>query len=108
MESFLDYYSDDFIHTNDTVAVLWRHDPRAPDEFELERGDLLRIIGMWDDGWATGVRLPQRAQDWDASRSQRDSVVSESPVHMESPPTGWQVKAFPVSCVAKASSVLQS
>lgn len=97
LNAFKDYYSDELIHPNDTVSILWAYQPRAPDEFELERGDMLRIIGMWDDGWATGVRLPQRAQDWDPDRNQRDSVVSDNPGNVESPPTSWQIKAFPVS-----------
>lgn len=97
LNTFKDYYSEDYIHPNDTVSTLWAYQPRAPDEFELERGDTLRIIGMWDDGWATGVRLPQRAEDWSSGRGLRDSVVSNSPRHQDSPPTSWQVKAFPVS-----------
>jgi len=97
LNTFKDYYSDDYIHPNDTVSTLWAYQPRAPDEFELERGHMLRIIGMWDDGWATGVRLPQRAEDWSPGGGLRDSVVSNSPQPHESPPTSWQIKAFPVS-----------
>lgn len=47
---FKDYYSKDDIHPNDKVACLWAYSPRAADEFELERGDMLQVIGIWDDG----------------------------------------------------------
>lgn len=47
---FKDYYSNDDIHTGDRVSTLWAYAPRAPDEFELERGDMIKIVGIWDDG----------------------------------------------------------
>ena len=52
--SFKDYYSMDKILPNDTVVSLWAYQPRANDEFELERGDMIKVVGLWDDGWATG------------------------------------------------------
>jgi hypothetical protein len=62
---FKDYYSSDDIHPNDKVSVLWAYQPRAGDEFELERGDMLKVVGIWDDGWATGIRINQRAEEYD-------------------------------------------
>lgn len=47
---FQDYYSQDDIHPNDKVAVLWAYQPRAVDEFDLDRGDMLKVVGIWDDG----------------------------------------------------------
>ena len=47
---FKDYYSSDDIHPGDKVATLWAYSPRAPDEFELERGDMIKVVGIWDDG----------------------------------------------------------
>ncbi|KAI5847596.1 hypothetical protein BZA05DRAFT_405346 [Tricharina praecox] len=47
---FRDYYSNEDIHPGDKVSVLWAYAPRAPDEFELERGDMLKVVGIWDDG----------------------------------------------------------
>jgi len=38
------------MHPGDKVAVLWAYAPRAPDEFELDRGDMIKIVGIWDDG----------------------------------------------------------
>lgn len=94
MESFKDYYSSDEIHTGDLVSTLWAYQPRATDEFELERGDMIKIIGIWDDGWATGVRVNQKADEWEMRHNtQRDSVVSSD---ASSPSTGQEVKAFPV------------
>lgn len=97
---FKDYYSSDDIHPNDKVAVLWAYQPRAGDEFELERGDMLKVVGIWDDGWATGVRIIDRAEDYDGKHKvQRDSGVSNgSAARAESPPSG-EIKAFPLVCV---------
>ncbi|KAI9679447.1 MAG: hypothetical protein M1817_005469 [Caeruleum heppii] len=101
LASFKDYYSQDEIRPNDRVATLWAYQPRAPDEFELERGDMLKIVGIWDDGWATGVRINERAEDWNAERAmQRDSGMSNgSAARPSSPPLSGEIKAFPLVCV---------
>lgn len=99
---FRDYYSQDDIHPNDRVAVLWAYQPRAADEFELDRGDMLKIIGIWDDGWATGVRINERAEDFDEEHNnQRDSGVSNGSQARRdsSPQTRGEIKAFPLVCV---------
>ncbi|KAI9821841.1 MAG: hypothetical protein M1827_002423 [Pycnora praestabilis] len=98
---FKDYYSQDEIRPNDKVATLWAYQPRAGDEFELERGDMLKVVGIWDDGWATGVRINDRAEDWEARRQmQRDSGVSNGPGQRDaSPSPPGEIKAFPLVCV---------
>ncbi|KAL8347296.1 hypothetical protein RB601_003200 [Gaeumannomyces tritici] len=99
---FKDYYSQDDIHPGDRVAVLWAYQPRAADEFALERGDMLKVVGIWDDGWATGVLLEERADEWEVRRqSQRDSGVSNTSgrVRDVSPPVSGEIKAFPLVCV---------
>ncbi|KAK7956595.1 uncharacterized protein PG986_005817 [Apiospora aurea] len=86
---FKDYYSQDDIHPGDRVAVLWAYQPRAVDEFALERGHMLKIVGIWDDGWATGVMVDEMADEWEARRQmQRDSGVSNTSGRMRetSPP----------------------
>lgn len=98
LQSFKDYYSPDEIHPGDAVATLWAYQPRAGDEFELERGDMLKVVGIWDDGWATGVRIRDRVETYEAKRRlQRDSGVSHGTSRREesSSPEG-EVKAFPV------------
>lgn len=98
---FKDYYSNDDIHPGDRVSVLWAYQPRAGDEFELERGDMLKVVGIWDDGWATGVRINERAEDYEGKhKAQRDSGVSngDSP-REDSPPPAGEIKAFPLVCV---------
>ena len=99
LPSFKDYYSSDEIHPNDKVATLWAYQPRAGDEFELERGDMLKVVGIWDDGWATGIRIADRAEDFDGKhKTQRDSGVSNgSGTREQSPPPVGEIKAFPVS-----------
>ena len=97
---FKDYYSNDDIHPGDKVSVLWAYQPRAGDEFELERGDMLRVEGIWDDGWATGVRINDRAEDYEGKHKvQRDSGVSNGSARQDSPPPSGEIKAFPLVCV---------
>ncbi|KAL1861593.1 hypothetical protein VTK73DRAFT_7007 [Phialemonium thermophilum] len=99
---FKDYYSQDDIHPGDRVAVLWAYQPRAADEFALERGDMLKVVGIWDDGWATGVMMDERAEEWEARRqAQRDSGVSNTSGRGRdaSPPVSGEIKAFPLVCV---------
>lgn len=95
LTSFKDHYSPDDIHPNDEVAVLWPYLPRAPDEFQLERGEMLRIVGIWDDGWATGYKVNSRAEDWGVGSSGRQSIAGSIMTGR-----GVGVKAFPVSIVA--------
>ncbi|KAI0171838.1 hypothetical protein GGR52DRAFT_443875 [Hypoxylon sp. FL1284] len=99
---FKDYYSQDDIHPGERVAVLWAYQPRAPDEFALERGDMLKVVGIWDDGWATGILLDERADEWEVRRqAQRDSGVSNTSGRGRdtSPPVSGEIKAFPLVCV---------
>ncbi|KAK5107379.1 hypothetical protein LTR62_001322 [Meristemomyces frigidus] len=99
---FKDYYSSDEVHAGDLVATLWAYEPRAADEFDLERGDMIKVIGIWDDGWATGVRVRQKAEDWRPdSRAQRDSGMSSGSSRAATGSRGGEgeVKAFPLVCV---------
>jgi len=98
---FKDYYSQDEVHIGDVVATLWAYQPRARDEFELDRGDMLKVVGIWDDGWATGIRVRQRAEDWrDEYSLQRDSgMTNGSSSNGSSPASDGAVKAFPLVCV---------
>ncbi|CAG8954624.1 hypothetical protein HYFRA_00004544 [Hymenoscyphus fraxineus] len=98
---FKDYYSSDEIHPGDKVAALWAYQPRAGDEFSLERGDMLKVVGIWDDGWATGILIDENAEDWDAKRkAQRDSGVSNTSGRRgDSPNVSGEIKAFPLVCV---------
>lgn len=99
---FKDYYSQDDIRPGDRVAVLWAYQPRAADEFTLERGDMLKVVGIWDDGWATGIMVTERADEWEARRQAlRDSGVSSTSGRGRdgSPPVSGEIKAFPLVCV---------
>lgn len=97
---FKDYYSQDEIHPGSKVATLWAYQPRAADEFALERGDMLKVVGIWDDGWATGVLIEEKADEWDEKmRAQRDSGVSSGSKRDSSPAAAGEIKAFPLVCV---------
>ncbi len=112
LQLFKDYYSQDEIRPNDIVATLWAYAPRANDEFELERGDMLKVVGIWDDGWATGVRVREKVEEWEQRRKEnRDSGMSNGSkgpaVRPGSPAaTDGEIKAFPVS-VALSDGLLQ-
>lgn len=102
LPNFRDYYSQDDIHPNEKVSVLWAYQPRAADEFDLDRGDMLKVVGIWDDGWATGVRISDRAEDFDETHNaQRDSGVSNGSRGNSTspPPARGEIKAFPLVCV---------
>ncbi|RDW69595.1 hypothetical protein BP6252_08615 [Coleophoma cylindrospora] len=107
LNSFRDYYSQDEIHPGDKVATLWAYQPRAGDEFALERGDMIKVVGIWDDGWATGIMIDERAEEWDAKHNMlRDSGVSNTSGRREdSPdaPVNGEIKAFPLVCVCGPS-----
>lgn len=107
LPAFRDYYSQDEIHPNDKVATLWAYQPRAGDEFALERGDMLKVVGIWDDGWATGVRIDERAEEYvGKDKIQRDSGVSNGSGRKgESPPPSGEIKAFPVSYMYHGPSI---
>ena len=97
---FKDYYSQDEIHPSDLVATLWAYEPRAADEFHLERGDMIKVLGIWDDGWATGVRVRQNAEDWrPEDKLQRDSGMSNGSSRPPDTADESEVKAFPLVCV---------
>ena len=97
---FKDYYSQDEIRPGDLVSTLWAYQPRANDEFDLDRGDMLKVVGIWDDGWATGVRVRMNAEDWrDDSRAHRDSATDNSNSAESSPAPDSEVKAFPLVCI---------
>ncbi|TKA33589.1 hypothetical protein B0A50_00425 [Salinomyces thailandicus] len=96
---FKDYYSQDEIHPGDLVSTLWAYEPRAADEFQLERGDMIKVLGIWDDGWATGVRVRQKADDWrPEGKVQRDSGMTNGSTRPSGSSRG-EVKAFPLVCV---------
>ncbi|KAF2668012.1 hypothetical protein BT63DRAFT_375325 [Microthyrium microscopicum] len=101
MSHFKDYYSSDDIHPGDSVATLWAYQPRAGDEWELERGDMLKVVGIWDDGWATGYKLNSRAEDYEGSRNvNRDSGLSAGSRRDQQAEVGeGDIKAFPLVCV---------
>ena len=70
----------------------------------LERGDMLKVVGIWDDGWATGVMIPDKAEEYEAEHNaQRDSGVSNTSgvraTNTNAPAITGEIKAFPLVCV---------
>lgn len=95
LSSFKDYYSHALIRPADEVAVLWAYTPRADDEFALERGQMLRVKGIWDDGWATGVMLNDSVEEWENRQGKEDMKGKGK---MRDTAEG-DIKAFPLVCV---------
>ena len=71
---------------------------------------MLKVVGIWDDGWATGVRISERADDYDPkARSQRDSGVSNGSGRREPSPTPiGEIKAFPVGTAVHPSYAIEA
>ena len=57
-----DHYSDDQIFSENLIEVIWGFQARAADELTLERGQVLKVLRLWEDGWATGLMYPARAE----------------------------------------------
>lgn len=95
---FKDFYSLQDIHPGDVVAVVWEHEPRAEDEFAIERGDMVHIVTIWDDAWATGIMTDERAIEWDTEgNTQQSDQGGNLPL-----PYG-EIKVFPLVCVCLPS-----
>jgi len=47
------------------VAAIWSYQPQTLDEYALERGDMLEMVGIWNDGWATGRLSRDRVDVWE-------------------------------------------
>jgi hypothetical protein len=50
---FKDHYSDDQIFWENLVEVIWGFQARVADAFTLERGQVLKVLRLWEDAWAT-------------------------------------------------------
>lgn len=88
---FKDYYSQDDIYPGGKVSALWEYMPRAGDEFTLERGDMLEVVALWNDGWATGIMIKDKALEWDAHREEKANGSSTV--------VSGEIMAFPLVCV---------
>ena len=81
-----DHYSTNAIVQQSEVVALWSYTPRLADEMGLERGDVVRIENLYDDGWALGRKLRTKVWDLGDERStERDSGLGTS--HRESTST---------------------
>jgi hypothetical protein len=89
---FKDYYSQDEIYDGDLVSVVWAYEARAADEFNLERGDMVRILSMWNDGWAVGVRVRSKAEHWPINSGEENKGDGSAS-------SLGDCKAFPLVCV---------
>lgn len=99
--SFKDYYSQDNIYPYGFVSTIWDYEPQNADEFHLKPGDVLQVLGSWDGGWATGMRVQQKAEDWILRvKAQGDNDISHGSSSRPLVVTEWaDVKAFPLVCV---------
>jgi hypothetical protein len=79
VSTVVDPYSLLPIHQQSDVAALWTYTPRMEDEMALDRGDVIRIENLYDDGWALGRKLRTKIWDMvDESSTQRDSGIGPS------------------------------
>jgi hypothetical protein len=122
-----DHYSTNQIVRQSDVVALWSYTPRLADEMALERGDVVRIENLYDDGWALGRKLKIKVWDLGDERSterdsgigtsQRESTSTAHRISLEQPPDPpgtstsrssekgkekeevGSIKAFPMVCV---------
>jgi hypothetical protein len=122
-----DHYSTNAIVAQSEVVALWSYTPRLQDEMALERGDVVRIENLYDDGWALGRKLKTKVWDLTDDRSttrdsgigtsQRESSSTAHRLSTDSPPgdppgtsrsdkgkdkepsEAGSIKAFPMVCV---------
>lgn len=79
VSTVVDPYSLLPIHQQSDVAALWTYLPRMDDEMPLDRGDVVRIENLYDDGWALGRKLKTKIWDMVDDRStERDSGIGTS------------------------------
>jgi hypothetical protein len=99
--SFRDPYSDSIFSAGDLVAVVWAYQPQTKDEFALERGDMIEIVSIWNDGWATGRLSKDCVDAWE----QKHGILIETDLGEMASDTSLErtsttvVKAFPLVCV---------
>lgn len=99
--SFRDPHSDSVFHAGDLVAVVWSYQPLTQDEFALERGDMIEIVNIWNDGWATGRLSPDRVDAWEKKHGtliETDLIETGNGAGLKKDATNM-VKAFPLVCV---------
>lgn len=77
MAFFKDYYSHNYISAGYFVSTLWAYQPRTIDEFALERGDVLCVVRICDDGWATSFMTQRRAESVTSRRLDFTPTFSE-------------------------------
>jgi len=100
-----DEYSEDVLENGSLVAVVWSYQPQTLDEYALERGDMLEIVGIWNDRWATGRLLSDRVDVWEHRKKKHDEMNETSSngdgLELDLAQT-TTVKAFPLVCVCSA------
>jgi len=123
-----DHYSTNQIVRQSDVVALWSYMPRLADEMALERGDVVKIENLYDDGWALGRKLKVKVWDLGGDErsterdsgigtSQRESTSTAHRISLEHPPEPpgtstsrssekgkekeevGSIKAFPMVCV---------
>ncbi|OLL26121.1 hypothetical protein NEOLI_000627 [Neolecta irregularis DAH-3] len=109
MNEYSDHYSSKIITPGSFAAALWTYEPKMADEMALERGDLVKIVAVWNDGWATGIKTSRKIWHQDVvDREVRESAStmhSATPLlHGEEETFVSEIKAFPLVCVCHKSA----
>ncbi|KAG5437753.1 hypothetical protein PCANB_000466 [Pneumocystis canis] len=110
--SMKDYYSDHQITRNTEVVALYIYEPKMPDEMILEKGDLIHVISVWDDGWCSGIKIgklnhsnPKKSNISESNikyLGNNDKNISESKEEFQT--DELIIKVFPLVCVCHKDS----
>ncbi|KTW26673.1 hypothetical protein T552_02682 [Pneumocystis carinii B80] len=108
--SMKDYYSDHQITRNTEVVALYIYEPKMPDEMILERGDIIHVVSVWDDGWCSGIKIG-KLDNFNTKNAFKNNIKclqstskNISKLETEIQIDELTIKAFPLVCVCHKDS----
>ncbi|EMR09196.1 hypothetical protein PNEG_02533 [Pneumocystis murina B123] len=109
--SMKDYYSDHQITRNTEVVALYIYEPKMPDEMILERGDIIHVVSVWDDGWCSGIKIGKLDNFNTKKNTFKNNIKylqstnkNVSKLETEIQIDELTIKAFPLVCVCHKDS----
>ncbi|QSL65976.1 hypothetical protein MERGE_003113 [Pneumocystis wakefieldiae] len=94
--SMKDYYSDHQITRNTEVIALYIYEPKMPDEMVLERGDIIHVVSVWDDGWCSGIKIGKLDNFNTKKNTFKNNIKYQQ--------NELTIKVFPLVCVCHKDS----
>ncbi|KAG4306419.1 hypothetical protein PORY_000407 [Pneumocystis oryctolagi] len=109
--SMKDYYSDHQITRNTEVVALYMYKPKMPDEMTLEKGDIIHVVSVWDDGWCSGIKTGKMSNFDSEKNTSKDDIEYLENINKNASESKTQaqtdeliIKVFPLVCVCHKDS----